>query len=61
MTDQLDTQRAEAFAGRLFEAAGGAMDTFCVYLGDRLGLYRSLASGATHKTRGSRPSMCWMP
>jgi SAM-dependent methyltransferase len=43
MTNQLDAQRAETFAERLFGAAGQAMDTFCVYLGDRLGLYRALA------------------
>ena len=34
----------EDFVGRLFEAGVQAMDVFTVYLGDRLGLYRSLAA-----------------
>ena len=34
---------ADAFAGRLFEAALGAVDLLTVYLGDRLGYYRALA------------------
>ena len=38
------TERAEALAGRLFEALIGFQDLGSVYLGDRLGLYRSLAS-----------------
>jgi SAM-dependent methyltransferase len=38
-----DTERAEALAGRLFEALIGFQDLGSVYLGDRLGLYRSLA------------------
>jgi 2-polyprenyl-3-methyl-5-hydroxy-6-metoxy-1,4-benzoquinol methylase len=33
----------EAFAGRIFEAALGTLELFSLYLGDRLGLYRSLA------------------
>ena len=32
----------EAFVGRLFEAAVGALDLFAVALGDRLGLYAAL-------------------
>jgi 2-polyprenyl-3-methyl-5-hydroxy-6-metoxy-1,4-benzoquinol methylase len=36
---------AEAFVGRLFESALGAMDLLSVCLGDRLGLYRALAEG----------------
>lgn len=43
MTDQLDTARAESFVGRLFDAALGAIDVITVYVGDRLGLYRTLA------------------
>ena len=35
----------DAFADRLFHSAVGAMDVFCVYLGDRLGLYSVLAQG----------------
>ena len=33
----------DAFAGRLFDAANGAFDLLSIVLGDRLGLYRSLA------------------
>jgi len=38
-------QARDAFADRLFDAAVDAMDVFCVYLGDRLGLYSVLARG----------------
>src|SRR5687767_4569816 len=41
--DALDTRRTESIADRLFTAAGQAMDTFCVYLGDRLDLYGTFA------------------
>jgi 2-polyprenyl-3-methyl-5-hydroxy-6-metoxy-1,4-benzoquinol methylase len=34
----------EALVNRLFDATLGAMDLFSVYLGDRLGYYRSLAN-----------------
>ncbi len=36
-------QRREALAERLFAAAVGAFDLYALYIGDRLGLYRSLA------------------
>ena len=39
-----DTERAEALAGRLFESLIAFQDLGSVYLGDRLGLYRSLAA-----------------
>ena len=39
----IDHTKAEAFVERLFDAAGHTMETFAVYLGDRLGLYRALA------------------
>ena len=39
------TDRTEAFAERIFQAALGAMDLASVYVGDRLGLYRALADG----------------
>jgi SAM-dependent methyltransferase len=39
-----DTERGEALAERLFGATVAAMDLFSVYLGDRLGYYRDLAS-----------------
>ncbi len=38
-----DEERTAALVGRLFEAALGTVDLASVYLGDRLGLYRSLA------------------
>jgi SAM-dependent methyltransferase len=41
-TASADTRRDE-LVGRLFGSALGAMDLLCVYLGDRLGLYRALA------------------
>ena len=40
---RIDSKKAEAFAEGVFEASGKAMDVFCVYLGDRLGLYRELS------------------
>src|SRR5687768_14869951 len=40
----IDDKKAAAFAERLFEAAGQAMETFAVYLGDKLGFYRALAA-----------------
>jgi 2-polyprenyl-3-methyl-5-hydroxy-6-metoxy-1,4-benzoquinol methylase len=43
MTEQ-DTSRAQAFADRLFGSSLGALEVFAVYLGDRLGLYKALAS-----------------
>ena len=39
-----DTARAEALAGRLFNAGYGFLDLLTVYVGDRLGLYRALAT-----------------
>ena len=45
LTDPAASQdaRRDALAGRMFEAVLGALDLQAVYLGDRLGLYRSLA------------------
>jgi hypothetical protein len=39
----IDTERRDALVSRLFEAAIGTFDLFSVYLGERLGLYESLA------------------
>jgi hypothetical protein len=39
------TDRREALVGRLTESALNTMEICCVYLGDRLGLYRALRSG----------------
>jgi predicted O-methyltransferase YrrM len=42
-----DVDRAEALRDRLFRNAMGALELYTIYLGERLGLYRSLAeSGA---------------
>ena len=47
MTDANDTtsdaSRRNSFVNRLFADALGALDLLCVYVGDRLGLYRALA------------------
>ena len=37
-------QVRDAFVNRLFASAVGTMDIFTIYLGDRLGLYRALAT-----------------
>jgi len=42
-TKELDTAKAEAFAGRLFNGSLEAMDVLSVYIGERLGLYQALA------------------
>jgi 2-polyprenyl-3-methyl-5-hydroxy-6-metoxy-1,4-benzoquinol methylase len=42
-TQEIDTAQTEAFVERLFGATLGAIDVMSVYLGDRLGLYHSLA------------------
>jgi 2-polyprenyl-3-methyl-5-hydroxy-6-metoxy-1,4-benzoquinol methylase len=44
-TETVDPSGAEAFAGRLFQAAVATFDLLGVYLGDRLGLYRALHAG----------------
>jgi len=38
-----DEAQREALAERVFGAVLGAMDLFCIHIGDRLGLYRALA------------------
>jgi 2-polyprenyl-3-methyl-5-hydroxy-6-metoxy-1,4-benzoquinol methylase len=38
-----EAQRRDALAERLFDSSRAALDLFCIYLGDRLGLYRALA------------------
>ncbi|MBM3948296.1 MAG: hypothetical protein FJ312_03460 [SAR202 cluster bacterium] len=43
MTTTSDTAKTEAFVGRLFNAALGSIDLLSVYVGDRLGLYKTLA------------------
>jgi 2-polyprenyl-3-methyl-5-hydroxy-6-metoxy-1,4-benzoquinol methylase len=43
MTGHIDEAARDAFVGRLFTAGIQMMEVISVYLGDRLGLYRSLA------------------
>ena len=51
--EQVD--EVEALGGRIFEAALGAADLLSIYLGDRLGWYRSLTDGRTlHSLPSSR-------
>lgn len=38
------TPRRDSFVDRLYADALGALDLLCVYIGDRLGLYRALAN-----------------
>lgn len=48
MTTTIETRDVEAveeFVGRVFESVLGALDTWSIYLGDKLGLYDSLAGG----------------
>jgi len=44
MTTETDTSRTEALVDRLFNAALNSVELLSVYLGDQLGLYKSLAS-----------------
>ncbi len=41
----MDTQARDAFAERLFTATIGALDLMHIYVGDRLSLYKTMASG----------------
>ena len=41
-------ERREAFTGRLLASALGTMEICCVYVGDRLGLYRALRDGGPY-------------
>ncbi|MFD6894711.1 class I SAM-dependent methyltransferase [Rhodococcus sp. NPDC060086] len=43
-TSVADTNSVDAYAQRIVDATLGAIDVFSIYLGDRLGWYRSLAS-----------------
>src|SRR3990172_4360752 len=45
-------ERRDALAGQLFGAALGAMDLLVVYLGSRLGLYRTLAEAGPLTSEG---------
>jgi 2-polyprenyl-3-methyl-5-hydroxy-6-metoxy-1,4-benzoquinol methylase len=48
-TDQ-GAERRDALVGRLFQAVLGTMDLYNIYLGDRLGLYRTLAADGPANT-----------
>ena len=50
--EQVD--EVEALGGRIFEAALGAADILSIYLGDRLGWYRSLAADGPCTAPSSR-------
>ena len=58
---ELNVEKAGAFVERLFEAALGTIDVVTVYIGDRLGLYRTLAergsltSGELAEASGMHP------
>lgn len=45
-TDKPDTKLVDAFAARVFEGVLGALDTWSIYLGDKLGLYDALAQSS---------------
>lgn len=42
-----DTKTTEEFAERVFDAVLGLIDSWSIYLGDKLGLYHALAQGAS--------------
>ena len=46
--------RRDELVERLFGSALGAMDLLCVYLGDRLGMYRALADAGRRRPRSWR-------
>jgi len=51
LTATLAAERRDALVGRLFGAVINALDVSCIYVGDRLGLYRALAeAGAVTST-----------
>ena len=42
--ENMSTEQAEAFAGRIFESVIGMLDGWSIYVGDKLGLYEALAA-----------------
>lgn len=44
-TDPIETTTAEDFNGKIFTALLGTMETFSIYLGERLGWWAALAAG----------------
>lgn len=45
--EPVEDQAAEEFVGRVFDAVLGALDTWAIYVGDKLGLYDALAGSKT--------------
>ena len=43
--EKLTTETTETFAGRVFDSVLGMLDAWSIYVGDKLGLYVSLAHG----------------
>lgn len=43
-TEETEAGSVDAFAGRVFEGILGALDTWSIYVGDKLGLYDALAA-----------------
>src|SRR5215207_2429979 len=50
-----DGLSAEAYAGKIFTAVLGCMETFSLYLGDRLGWFTELAAGPLTPERPGSP------
>ena len=54
-----DEERRDALVRKLSADAIGALDLLCVYIGDRLGLYRALAAASRLRPLSSRrPAAC---
>ncbi|WP_344391781.1 hypothetical protein [Streptomyces vastus] len=45
VTATIDESRVEAFAGKVVQEAGGALNAALVVIGDRLGLWRAMGDG----------------
>ena len=45
MTQTIDIEKVEQFAGHVLTEAGAAFNAGLVVIGDRLGLYRAMADG----------------
>jgi len=48
--DETLAAERDAFSGRLLAAVAGGIEVMCVYVGDRLGLYRTLAEGGPSRS-----------
>src|ERR671936_1984841 len=45
LLEDREAERRDLLLGRLVQSCLGTLDIACIYLGDRLGLYRSLRDG----------------